>query len=338
MRKSLLASLGVLVLAGPPLAAQSLNIGHQAVACVVADKFSRLDARFTPNETVAAARVVFQPQNGDQWWAVAMKREGLGYFGVLPKPKKTLKALRYYIEVTDRSLATARTPDYTASVVGSAGECKGRLVAGELGTAAIVLQNPAGAAAGLPAGFASSGVVAGSVAGAAGATGAAVGGGISTGLLVAAGAGAAGVGAAVAASQSSDSKPEAAQCQADLIAGHWVGDQTITNTGTGQACVDDITYDFQKVTCDTFSGTGTTLKRVSPGCGALAGRYDPVTGSLSNSAISFSQLFVVAGSNPGPGCPGSASGSFASATRVTGTSSGQCTNISTTGTFTINRQ
>lgn len=335
MRKSLLVGLLGLVLAGPSLAGLNPTIDHRPVACVVADRFARLVARFAPGETVAAARVVFQPENSDQWWAVLMKPEGTGYVGVLPKPRRVLRAVRYYVEVTDKSLATARTPDVIASVVSSAGECKGKLVAGELGAAAISLQSAAGGAAGLPAGFASSGVAAGSAAGGAAAAGAAAAGGISTGLLIAGGAAVAGAGAAVAASQADGKRAASpAPCQSDLIVGHWVGDQTITNSGTGQSCVDDITYDFQKITCDTFSGTGTTLKRASAGCSVLAGRYDPVTGSLSNGAVSFSQVFVV----PGASCPGSASGSFVSTTRITGTSSGQCANISTTGTFTINRQ
>jgi hypothetical protein len=134
---------------------------------------------------VAAARVVFQGQS-PEWYSVAMKSEGATFVGVLPKPKKSLKSFRYYIEVTDKALSTNRTADYTASVVESSGACKGRLLAGTLASAAVVLQGPAGAVA-LPVGFASAGVVAaGSSAGAAGAAGAAVGGsgGLSTGALV----------------------------------------------------------------------------------------------------------------------------------------------------------
>ena len=182
-----------------PVHAQAPGIEHQPVACVAAEKFPRIDARFVPNDGIAAARIVFQSDKTDQWWSVAMKPEGPAYFGVLPKPKKSLKAFRYYVEVTDKALGTSRTPDYMTSVVGSRGECSGKLMASSLGSAAVILQGPAGVAT-LPLGFASSGVVAaGSASGtaAAGTAGAAGGGGISTGLVVA-GVGVAAAGAAVA--------------------------------------------------------------------------------------------------------------------------------------------
>lgn len=178
MRKHLFPGLGVLfLLTSSSAQAQTPRIDHEPVACAVAEKFPRLEARFAPVDTVATARVVFQGENTQEWYSVAMKAEGPAFSGVLPKPNKTLKAFRYYIEVTDKALATNRTADYTAAVVDSSSACKGRIMAATLGTASVVLQGPAGAAA-LPAGFASTGVAAGSGAGAAaGAAGAATGGG-----------------------------------------------------------------------------------------------------------------------------------------------------------------
>jgi hypothetical protein len=172
--------------------AQTLNIDHQPVACAAAEKFPRLTARFTPADTVAAARVVFQGQ-GSEWYSVAMKAEGLAFAGVLPRPKKSLKSFTYYLEVTDQALGTSRTPDYTTSVVDSPGACKGRMMAGSLVSASVILQGPAGVAA-LPAGFASSGVVvAGSAAGATSVAGS--GGGVSGAAAGAAGAGGGGLSA-----------------------------------------------------------------------------------------------------------------------------------------------
>lgn len=179
--KNLLAGLCVLVLACSEVGAQPVTIEHQPVGCAAAEKFPRLQARFTPAETVATARVVFQGQTAD-WYSVTMKPEGTVFVGVLPKPQKSLKTFRYYIEVTDKALGSNRTADYTASVIDSSGACQGKTIAEALGTASVVLQVPAGAAA-LPAGFASTGVaVAGSAAGTgsvAGGTGAAGGGGLS---------------------------------------------------------------------------------------------------------------------------------------------------------------
>lgn len=222
-------SLGVLVLAAGSAYAQSVTIEHQPVACAVAEKFPQLKARLVPTDAVANARVVFQGENTQEWYSVAMKRDGAGFSGVLPKPMKSLRAFRYYVEVTDKAAGTSRTADYTASVVESAGTCKGRLLAAALSSASVLVQAPAGIAA-LPVGFASSGVVAaGSVAGAAGggsgATGSAVagataagGGGLSTGAIVgiAAGVGgAAAVGIAVAGGSESES--------GGSVAGQWVG-------------------------------------------------------------------------------------------------------------------
>jgi hypothetical protein len=188
------------------MAMQAPAIDHQAVACVVAERFPRLEARVVPADAVAAARVVFQSEGAKDWYAVAMKLEGPSYVGVLPKPKKSLKAFRYYVEVTDKAMATSRTSDVTANVVDGAAECKGKLVAGALASASVLLQVPAGLAA-VPAGFASAGVVAagGSVSGAAAAgTAAGTGGGLSTGTIVgiAAGAGAAAAGVVAVASKS----------------------------------------------------------------------------------------------------------------------------------------
>jgi hypothetical protein len=185
--------------------AQAPSIEHRPVACATAEKFPRLEAGFSPADTVATAKVVFQGQTTD-WYAVAMKREGALFAGVLPKPRKDLKSFRYYIEVTDKAMGTSRTPEYTAAVVDSASACKGKVMAAALGSASVILQGPAGIAA-IPAGFAPAGVVAGSaagsgtVAGAAGASGAGAGGGIGATALVLGGVAVVGGAVAVGASK-----------------------------------------------------------------------------------------------------------------------------------------
>ena len=181
----------------PTATAQTLSIAHQPVACAMAERFPRMEARFSPAGSVAVARVVFQGANTPDWYSVAMKPEGDAYSGVLPSPKRSLKTFRYYIEVTDKALETNRTGDYTTSVVASVSECQGKVMAGTVAVASVLLLGPAGAAA-VPLGFASIGVVgaaSGAAAGAAGAT-AGGGGGLSTGALVGI---VGGVGAGVAA-------------------------------------------------------------------------------------------------------------------------------------------
>jgi len=206
MTRCFRVGLGVLALFAPFVAAQTPDIDHQPVACAVAERFPKLEARFVPADGVAKARVVFQGANASEWYSVDMKSERSNFSGILPKPQKGLKSFRYYIEVTDQALGTNRTVDYEAIVVGSSGECQGKLTAAALGSASILLQGPAGVAA-LPAGFAANGVVvagasagSSSAAGAAGASSAGAGGGVgATGLVLGGIAVAGGAAAAVVA-------------------------------------------------------------------------------------------------------------------------------------------
>ncbi len=138
--------------------AEPPTIYHRPVGCALAESFPLLEARFAPAADVAIARVLFQAQSAE-WYSVKMKAEGPVFTGVLPRPKKNLKSFRYYIEVTDKALATNHTIQYVIAVVDNHGACKGTLLAGPLGSASVLLERPAGAPA-LPAGFASSGVVA----------------------------------------------------------------------------------------------------------------------------------------------------------------------------------
>lgn len=200
--------LGIFFLAVSTAGAQTLTIDHQPVGCAAAEQYPRVEARFAPPEAVAAARVVFQGQS-PEWYSVTMKPEGAGFTGVLPKPKRSLKEFHYYIEVTGSALGTSRTPDYAVSIIESSGQCKGRLMAGSLASASVLIQGPAGVAA-LPAGFAPAGVVAGSAsgssAGAAGATAGGGGGGLSGAAVAGIAAGGAAVaGVAVAAGKGGDS-------------------------------------------------------------------------------------------------------------------------------------
>src|SRR5436190_18971484 len=123
MGNRFLSGLCLFGLGASAVEAQPLNIVHQPVACAVAEKFPRLEARISPTDTVAVARVLFQGET-TEWYAVAMKPDGERFTAALPKPKKSLKTFRYYIEATDKALATRRTTEYTTSVVGSAGACR----------------------------------------------------------------------------------------------------------------------------------------------------------------------------------------------------------------------
>jgi hypothetical protein len=181
----------------PSRPAAAATIQHDGVGCVVAEQYPRLQAVIAPPETVARARVLFRAEGTQHWYAVAMKREGTAFTGVLPRPKRDLKRFAYYLEVADTSLGTSRTPEYTPDVVAGMGACRQGMMAASVPTATVVVEAPTGAV-GVPAGFAPSGVAASGTAAGAGAA-ASTGGGIGgTTLLVAGGVVAAGAGVAVA--------------------------------------------------------------------------------------------------------------------------------------------
>jgi hypothetical protein len=180
------------------------EITHDAIGCLVAERFPRLEARVVPAEAVARVRLSFRPESGRYWYSVQMKPEGDVFAGVLPKPRAGLKGLRYYIEATDHELRTTRTAEHEVLVAAGPAACQDARVAGSLASAEVALEVPAGAPT-VPAGFSSAGiaaaaagVVAGAATGAAVAGAAAGGGGASTALLVAGGVAAA-AGAAVVA-------------------------------------------------------------------------------------------------------------------------------------------
>ena len=172
MHREVGCSMGIVLLLASPLTAdQPIRIDHDAVACVQADRFPRFFARFEPAGSVARARLAFRPGGGLHWYSVPMTRDGFNFVGVLPKPKKSLPKLDYYILAVDQDLREARTEEFSAEVVSGPVGCEGgKLVAASLAAAKAVLVSPPDAVANLamvPAGFSADGVVAGSSASAA---------------------------------------------------------------------------------------------------------------------------------------------------------------------------
>jgi hypothetical protein len=197
-----------------------------------------------------------------------MTTEGASYSGVLPKPKKSLKAFRYYIEMVDSGMSTRRTSEYVATVVGSPADCHGKMMAGGVASAAVMLQVPAGAAI-VPVGFEAAGVAAAGsgAATSAGAVAASSGGG--SGGLIAAGAGVLAAGAAAAVVVASKEGGV-------TYRGPFNGQITFQrlyrpNAGAAQLCSQT----------ETLSGTLTITLKGSGTTGAMAG----VTGTEQPGAI-----------------------------------------------------
>jgi hypothetical protein len=163
---------------------QGLQIQHDPVGCLVADRYPRLEARIEPESAGARVRIEFRTEDAADWYYVEMKRDEHGRSGILPKPTKSLKRFRYYIEVTGTDFESARTPEYTAEVVPDASSCGSKLVAAGVPSAGtVVVGGPAGAPA-VPPGFAAAGVAGVAAGGAAVGAGAVGAGGVSTGLVV----------------------------------------------------------------------------------------------------------------------------------------------------------
>jgi hypothetical protein len=163
---------GVLVLAffAPAAAiAQGVAIDHKEIGCIVAGKYPKMNACFTPASAVKKARVYFRPETLSTWYYVDMVSDAPCYSVALARPGKILidKRMYYYVDV--QGIGSARTPEYAPLIVASAEDCKSRLPVAPLsatGPAAVFPSLPGGGLF-LGAGLSSPAVVAGGVAAAA---------------------------------------------------------------------------------------------------------------------------------------------------------------------------
>ena len=154
-----LAAFGLALLPVAAAQAQAPAIEHKAVSCIVAERFSRLDACFAPAEQVARARVQFRAHGTPHWYFVDMGAEGPCHSGVLPKPKKSTRKIDYYIDVVDRRFAEGRTREHAPRVVERSGECgRDMVMAAGLGSAASIVLGVAAGAPPIPVGFESAGI------------------------------------------------------------------------------------------------------------------------------------------------------------------------------------
>lgn len=152
----------VFLLAAPAgvATAGSLQVIPQAINCVVADRFPRIEALLTPPEQVSLARVLFRTKGSEGWYWVRMDREADRFVAVLPKPGNGLKDLRYYIEATDTEFETSRTPEYVLEVVTDPETCRGKVVANTVASAKVIIHVPTGYKVPLvPSGFSGRGTL-----------------------------------------------------------------------------------------------------------------------------------------------------------------------------------
>jgi len=59
-------------------------IQHEAVGCVVAGKYPKLDACLAPEDQVGHAQIQFRSRADQPWWAVDLHKEGGCHSTLLP--------------------------------------------------------------------------------------------------------------------------------------------------------------------------------------------------------------------------------------------------------------
>ena len=132
-----------------PRAAAPLSIDHQAPRCVLAGMYPRLGACFQPPAALARARVYFRAGGTLDWFYVEMAGPPPCLEGTLPRPKKGLRDIEYYVAATDRSFGESRTPERVL-LVSSDGRCSAGPMAPFAEASNVVIGSVSGAA---PAGF-----------------------------------------------------------------------------------------------------------------------------------------------------------------------------------------
>jgi hypothetical protein len=262
----------------PPPAPAAFAVEHQALACVSADMFPRIEARVNPPGEVTA-KVFFRADDRGPWYAVRLRSEDDLYSAILPRPRST-PSFRYYIEATAEDTRTSRTPEHVTKVVDRAEKCGTDRLAAVATATGIVVEPPAGAAENkpVPSGFSARGTV-GEVGQFEMSTKVAVG----AGLVVA---GAAVAGAAAAAKKEPVSTATTLPSRPDLG-----GEITLASTNPGQG--------------GTIS-LGTTIVSVTVRAMApYAVPAGPMTVSFSNTRNFFTPCASLTGSHPGlvPGQP-----------------------------------
>ena len=139
------------------LAAAPSPLAHDPVACVAADRYTRVTAR--ADEGVAAADLEFRAAADGGWYAVRMSGQGGTWSAMLPRPQERLRRFEYRLAATDAKANVSYSEAHAVTVGGCAEG--GAETAAEVAEP-IVVRVPAGAplVPPVPAGFSPAGVVA----------------------------------------------------------------------------------------------------------------------------------------------------------------------------------
>ncbi len=137
-----------------PVNPASIEIQHEAPSCVRAGKYARLDACFRPASALARARVYFRKGGTADWFYVEMTANAPCHRAILPRPKKDIGTIEYYVAATDRRSSESRTGEHSLLVTQD-GSCSAGPLAPIADASSVVIGSASGA---LPVGFVTGGV------------------------------------------------------------------------------------------------------------------------------------------------------------------------------------
>jgi hypothetical protein len=281
------------------LARGALTVQHDGVGCVLAEHHPRLEARISPEDEVARARVFFRTAGTPHWYFVEMTSQAGSWTGVLPKPKASTERIEYYLEATDKVFSPARTPERTAPVVPGPAACQKDAVMAASAPAARVVVTAAAGGPAVPAGFLDAGLLA------------AGGAGVPVGLIAGVVGGGAALGGAVVAAGGRDDRPEGPPPTAPppppTVAGVWSGvgadgmERDMVDTRNLPTChrSDDLLLELQEAE-SVVTGNARYVSRGGTTCdlepfGTV--RAFTVTGTRNGTAVSL-RLFLMLPDGP----------------------------------------
>lgn len=265
-----------------------IRIEHEPIACVLADAFPTISARFE-GEDVGRAEVRFRGAGEEQWYSVLMfpDRQGV-YPAVLPKPKSSLTGFSYVVQATDPALRTSSTEEHSVAVLKQGQPCpSGLLAALAVSPPLITLGVPEGSRSG-PEGFSGKNVLASYP------SGKVVKGHPSTALLAVAGAGAVTAGLALLKNEPVGSPVPSPTSAYVRLAGSNPGPGSTISLSRGSL---SLTFDVYPPVTLPAGGEVTAvlhegLADSSRGCVTLSGTYGGEVPAFSARQVSVNGPFV----------------------------------------------
>jgi hypothetical protein len=150
----------VLAFSTPLAHAAGIEIEHEPLTCVPADRFVTVVAKGSPAERVSRADLEFRVDPASPWYSTSMELDRGEWSGVLPRATATLRHFEYRISMAGLASEASASPTIAVNVVGDASNCDGR---GRMSVgSSIVVRVPRGAPVvpPVPEGFNPAGVVA----------------------------------------------------------------------------------------------------------------------------------------------------------------------------------